>query len=55
MIIAKKKAWGIAEQLEINNFKAFNGWLEKWKARYNIRKVVVSREMNSGFMEGMSS
>ena len=39
-----KKALEIAEQLEINDFKASNGWLEKWKARHNIRKMVVSGE-----------
>ena len=39
-----QKALKIAEQLQIVDFKASNGWLEKFKARYNLRKMVVSGE-----------
>ncbi len=44
------KALKIAEELGINGFKGSNGWLEKWKARHNIKKMVVSGE--SGEVSG---
>ena len=42
----------IAAQLGVPNFKGTNGWLEKWKRRYNVRKVAVSGE--SGEVSGVT-
>ena len=33
-----EKAREIVKRLELSDFKASNGWLEKWKARHNIKK-----------------
>ena len=45
-----EKAKLIAEHLNITDFKASNGWLEKWKAKHNIKKMVICGE--SGEMSG---
>ena len=34
-----EKAKEIAKHLGIPNFKASNGWLDRWKKRYNVRKM----------------
>ncbi len=39
-----EKAKEIASVLGKNEFKASNGWLEKWKKRHNIRQVTISGE-----------
>ena len=36
--ILSQQAKKIAEHLNIEDFKASNGWLEKWKAKHNIKK-----------------
>ena len=40
----QEEATEIAKSLNITNFKASNGWLEKWKIRYNIGELAVSGE-----------
>ena len=45
-----EKAREIAKRLELSNLKASNGWLEKWKARHNIKKMIISGE--SGEVSG---
>lgn len=45
-----QQAKEIAERLGITTFKASNGWLEKWKARHNIKRMVVCGE--SGEVKG---
>ena len=45
-----EKAKEIAERLNIPNFKGSRGWLEKWKKRYNIKRVKVCGE--SGEVSG---
>ena len=35
-----------------SNFKGTNGWLERWKRRYNVQKVAVSGE--SGDVSGVT-
>ena len=38
--------------MKTTNFKGTPGWLSKWKARYNIRRMKVSGE--SGYVSGDS-
>ena len=45
------KAVEIAKLLGISDFKAYNGWFEKWKTRHNIKKMVISGE--SGEVSGI--
>lgn len=42
MLIEKAKE--IAERLGISDFKGSQGWLDKWKLRYNIKQVKVCGE-----------
>ena len=44
------KAKEIAERLGKFNFKGSRGWLDKWKARFNIKQVKVCGE--SGDVRG---
>lgn len=39
-----EKAREIVKRLELSDFKASNGWLEKWKARHNVKKMIISGE-----------
>ena len=34
-----EKAKEIAELLGVPNFKAPNGWLDRWKKMYNVKKM----------------
>ena len=45
-----EKAKQIAEQLSVAEFKASNGWLLRWKTRYNIKQVRICGE--SGEVSG---
>ena len=45
-----EKAKEIAMILDKPDFKASNGWLDKWKRRYNIKHITVSGE--AGDVEG---
>ena len=38
------KAGEIANCMGIDNFRASNGWLDKWKTRYNVAHFRVSGE-----------
>ena len=40
--ILKEKAREIAARLGCNDFKALNGWLDRWKHRYNVRQIKIS-------------
>ena len=42
--ILQSKALEFASQLDIADFKASNGWLEKFKARHAIKAFAVSGE-----------
>ena len=39
-----EKAKEIAELLGVHNFKAPNGWLDRWKKRYNVKKMKINGE-----------
>ena len=45
-----EKAKQIAERLGKSNFKGSNGWLEKWKKRFNVKMVKICGE--SGDVSG---
>ena len=45
-----EKAKQIAQRLGRSNFKGSNGWLGKWKARYNIKRFSICGE--SGDVQG---
>lgn len=46
-----EKAKEIAARLNKPDFKGSNGWLQKWKKKYNIRQVAVCGE--SGDVHGL--
>lgn len=39
-----EKARQIAERLNVTNFKASNGWLEKWKIKHDVKKMITCGE-----------
>ncbi len=45
-----EKAKQIAEQLKFEDFKASNGWFDRWKKRYDIHKIKMNGE--SGDVSG---
>ena len=45
-----EKAKEIAERLGFEDFKASNGWLDRWKKRHHIKQIAVSGE--SGDVSG---
>ena len=47
-----EKAREIANRLSLGDFKASNGWLDRWKKKYNLRKMTVSGE--SGDVSGLT-
>jgi len=38
------QALEIAKSLQVDDFKASNGWLKKWKARHNIKRMTICGE-----------
>ena len=46
-IILKDKAVFFAKELNIKDFQASNGWLERWKTRNNISFKTVAGEAKS--------
>ena len=45
-LVFKTKATEFAEKMNVENFKAFNGWLDRWKKRFNVSFKTVSSESN---------
>ena len=46
-IIIKEKALSLAKSLELTDFRASDGWLDKWKQRHNVTFKAVSGEGNA--------
>ena len=46
-IIIKEKALSLAKSLELTDFRASDGWLDKWKQRHNFTFKAVSGEGNA--------
>lgn len=44
--LIQRKAIEVSQELKIENFKASNGWLEKFRARHSISHRVISGESN---------
>ena len=42
--ILQSKALQFAEELDVEDFRASNGWLDAWKKRYNIKQFKISGE-----------
>ena len=47
-----QKARKIAECLDKHEFVGTNGWLDKWKQRYHVRRVAICGE--SGDVSGIT-
>ena len=43
-----EKAKEMAKHLGIPNFKASNGWLNRWKRRYNVKRMKITGESGDG-------
>ena len=41
------KAIKFAEKMNVENFKASNGWLDRWKKQFNVSFKMVSAESNA--------
>ena len=50
-----QQAKGIGKHLGVTNFKASNGWLEKWKVRHNIKRVAIYGELGEVQSETVES
>ena len=50
-----EKARDIASRLGKPNFKGSNGWLQKWKVRYNVKQVTVSGESGDVHLDTVES
>ena len=46
-IIIKGKALSLEKSLELTNFRASDGWLDKWKRKHNVTFKAVSGEENA--------
>ena len=42
----KTKAIEFAQKMNVENFKASDGWLDRWKERFNVSFKTVSGESN---------
>ena len=46
-LVFKTKATEFAEKMNVENFKASDGWLDRWKKRFNVSFKTVSGESNA--------
>ena len=54
-IIIKEKALSLAKSLELTDFRASDGWLDKWKQRHNVTFKTVLGEENAVTPEMIAS
>ena len=40
----KEKAISLAQELQVEEFHASNGWFERWRGRFNVSFKVISEE-----------
>ena len=45
--VLKEKANSLANEMQIEDFKSSNGWLDRWKIRYNVTFKTVAGEGES--------
>ena len=45
--ILVEKAMEIAAKLNLGDFKASNGWLDRWKKKHNLRQMNICGESGS--------
>ena len=45
-VVFKTKATEFAEKMNVGNFKSSDGWLDRWKKRFNVSFKTVSGESN---------
>ena len=43
-LVSKTKAIEFAEKMNVKHFKASDGWLDRWKKRFNVSFKTVSGE-----------
>ena len=48
-LVFKTKASEFAEEMNVENFKAFDGWLNRWKKRFNVSFKACVRCFLSNF------
>ena len=48
-LVFKTKAFEFAEEMNVENFKAFDGWLNRWKKRFNVSFKACVRCFLSNF------
>ena len=53
--VVKEKAIGYAKELQIEGFKASNGWFERWKTRFYVSFKAIAGEEKSVIPEMTSS
>ena len=53
--VVKEKAISYAKELQIEGFKASNGWFERWKSRFNVSFKAIAGEEKSVTPEMTSS
>ena len=53
--VGKEKAISYAKELQIEGFKASNGWFERWKSRFNVSFKAIAGEEKSVTPEMTSS
>ena len=45
--VIKEKALSLAKSLELTDFRASDGWIDKWEQKHNVTLQAVSGEGNA--------